>query len=71
MVPNRLRKIAMSNCRFKVCAREAGCLVGESPTGRVRRFTTEESRPGRGREAKPQAGRLRNRQVATIVNLIK
>ena len=34
-----------------MCAREAGCLAGESPSGRVRRCTTEEHCPGRGREA--------------------
>ncbi len=34
------------NCGFKVCASEVGYLVGESPTGRIRRFTTETRCPG-------------------------
>jgi hypothetical protein len=39
------------------CASEVASYVGESPTGRVKRFTTETRCPGRGREAEPQAGR--------------
>jgi hypothetical protein len=39
-------KLAFSALAYSTCAREAECLVGESPTGRVRRFTTEDCCPG-------------------------
>jgi hypothetical protein len=60
----------MSKDRFRVCAGEAGSHVGGSPTGRIRRFTTE--RDVREEAARPnlQAGHLLNQQAITKVNSI-
>jgi hypothetical protein len=55
---------------IQVCAGEAGSHVGESPTGRIRRFTTE--RDVREEVVRPnlQAGHLPNQQAITKVNSI-
>ena len=54
-----------------VCAGEAGSHVGESPTGRIKRFATE--RDARKEAVRPnlQAGHYLNRQAITKVNSIK
>lgn len=53
-----------------VCAGEAGSHVGESPTGRIRRFTTERDVRKEAARLNPQAGHLLNQQAITKVNSI-
>jgi hypothetical protein len=56
--------------RFRVCAGEAGSHVGESPTGRIRRFTTERDVREEAARLNLQAGHLLNQQAITKVNSI-
>ena len=53
-----------------VCAGEAGIHTGESPVGRIRRFTTERDVRNEAVRLKPQAGHLLNQQAITKVNSI-
>jgi hypothetical protein len=59
------------NRRFRVCAGEAGSHVGESPTGRIRRFTTERDVRKEAARLNLQAGHLLNQQAITKVNSIQ
>ena len=56
--------------RIRVCAGEAGSHVGESPTGRIRRFTTERDVREEAARLNLQAGHLLNQQAITKVNSI-
>ena len=56
-----IRPLAFRNCRRSVCAGEAGSHAGESPAGRIRRFTTERDARNEAARPKPQAGHLLNR----------
>lgn len=58
------------NRRIRVCAGEAGSHVGESPTGRIRRFTTERDVREEAARLNLQAGHLLNQQAITKVNSI-
>ena len=53
-----------------MCAEEAGSHVGESPTGRMRRFTTERDVREEAARLNLQAGHLLNQQAITKVNSI-
>jgi hypothetical protein len=57
--------------RIRVCAGEAGSHVGESPTGRIRRFTTERDVRKEAARLNLQAGHLLNQQAITKVNSIQ
>ena len=59
------------NFRFQVCAGESGVHAGESPAGRIRRFTTESDVRNEAARPKPQAGHRLNQQAITKVNLIQ
>ena len=59
------------NFRFRVCAGESGVHAGESPAGRIRRFTTESDVRNEAARPKPQAGHRLNQQAITKVNLIQ
>ncbi len=50
------------------CAGEAGSHAGESPAGRIRRFTTERDAREEAARRNLQAGHLLNRQAITKVN---
>ena len=67
----RERKQAGWNFRFRVCAGESGVHAGESPAGRMRRFTTESDVRNEAARPKPQAGHRLNQQAITKVNLIQ
>jgi hypothetical protein len=58
------------NRRIRACAGEAGSHVGESPTGRMRRFTTERDVREEAARLNLQAGHLLNQQAITKVNFI-
>ena len=58
------------NRRFRVCAGEASSHVGESPTGRIRRFTTERDARKEAARLNPQAGHLLNQQAIMTMNSI-
>ena len=60
-----------SNFGFQVCAGESGVHAGESPAGRIRRFTTESDVRNEAARPKPQAGHRLNQQAITKVNLIQ
>ena len=52
------------------CAGKAGSHVGENPTGRIRRFTTERDARNEAARLKPQAGHLLNQQAIMKMNSI-
>ena len=58
------------NRRIRECAGEAGSHVGESPTGRIRRFTTGRDVRKEAARLNLQAGHLLNQQAITKVNSI-
>lgn len=59
-----------SGSPYSTCAGEAGSHVGESPTGRIRRFTTERDVREEAARLNLQAGHLLNQQAITKVNSI-
>ena len=68
---NILRHPIRPSFGFRVCAGEAGSHVGESPTGRIRRFTTESDVREEAARLNLQAGHQLNQQAITKVNSIK
>ena len=56
---------------YSTCAGETGSHAGESPAGRIRRFTTERDARNEAARLKPQAGHPLNRQAIMKMNSIQ